>query len=163
MDHPAGIPVEFMNYFQWNAKQEKKLCQNMVTCIMYARKISFCRVSLWISKRQKYVFVILFPLMPLIMEMNQPLINADLTSNDFAIRHSSIIRPVMDISVCISQYQPHPLVRRHCAARFKANRIISPCGAYSVIQTLQFIILLKAASIPICNLSTRYLICSAFI
>jgi hypothetical protein len=59
----------------------------------------------WVERRQKCLCMILFPLMPLIMEMNQPLITADLTSNDFAIRHSSIIRPLMEISVCILQYK----------------------------------------------------------
>lgn len=147
-----------MNNFEWNADHEKKLCQRV------------CWRNIFLSGlcAGKNVFVILFPLMPLIMEMNQPLINADLTSNDLAIRHSSIIRPLMDISVCILQYQPHRRHIRHCAVRLNAYTL------YHIATVLLFndsnIAIYHSAqsspSNPISNSSTHALIshiCSVYV
>jgi hypothetical protein len=115
------------------------------------------QISSWV--RRKNVFVILFPMMPLIMEMNQPLINADFDFKRFRNKAQLNNSPTdgykcVCVHFAISASSRGRRTSLHCAQP-GLMPTVDIC-LYSMIQTLQFII--PAQSIPISNSSTSYLI-----
>jgi len=116
---------------------------------------------LLIYARRKNVFVRLFPVMPLIMEMNQPLINADFDFKRFRNKAQLNNSPTdgykYECAFCNIWLIAADVHTRHCAQPgLMPIGDISPRCLYSMTQTLQFII--PAQSIPISNSSTSYLI-----